>query len=161
MEKITVYPGTFDPITNGHIDLIRRGSRLFDRIIVLVAERKEKNTLFTLEERIELVRSSIKNFKNVSIEPLSRLLTDYLRENNIHFILRGLRAVSDFDYELQMALMNRELLKDCETIFIMGSKEEIFLSSNLIREIATNRGDISPFVPKCVKLKVDSKLRRK
>jgi pantetheine-phosphate adenylyltransferase len=160
MEKIAAYPGTFDPITNGHIDLINRGSLLFDKILVLVAERREKNTLFTLDERMELVRESVKNMKNVKVEPLSGLLVSYLKNNNIHFILRGLRAISDFDYELQMALINRELLKDCETVFIMASKNEIFLRSSLIREIAMNGGDIKSFVPICVKRKMDMKLRR-
>jgi len=160
MEKKAAYPGTFDPITNGHIDLINRGSLLFDEILVLVAERREKNTLFTLDERMELVRESVKNMKNVKVEPISGLLVSYLKNNNIHFILRGLRAISDFDYELQMALINRELLKDCETVFIMASKNEIFLSSSLIREIAMNGGDIKSFVPICVKRKMDMKLRR-
>ncbi len=159
MEKIAIYPGTFDPITKGHIELIKRGILIFDKITVLVAERREKNTFLTLDERLKLVRCSLKNLRNVSVKPLKGLLTDYLKKNDLHFVLRGLRTVSDFDYELQMALMNRELLSNIETIFIMGDKEQIFLSSSLIKEIVINGGDVSLFVSECVKLKLLDKLR--
>ncbi|MGB9695448.1 MAG: pantetheine-phosphate adenylyltransferase [Caldisericaceae bacterium] len=161
MEKIAAYPGTFDPITNGHVELIKSGLLLFDRIVVLVAERKEKSTLFTLKERIDLVKESLKGLGNVTAEPLPGLLVDYLAKNGIHFILRGLRTVSDFDYELQMALINRELMQSCETVFIMANKGSIFISSSLVKEIATNGGDIEPFVPHCVNSQIKIKLRRK
>ncbi len=154
MKKIAVYPGTFDPITNGHIDVIKRGSGIFDELIILVALREEKHTLFSVEERIEMVRCATKKLKNVQVVTLNKLLTQYLKENNIRFVLRGLRAVSDFDYELQMALTNSELYPRIETIFIMSSRKYIFLSSSIVREIAHYGGDVSMFVPNCVSKKL-------
>ncbi len=150
MKKIAVYPGTFDPITNGHLDVIRRGAEIFDTLIVLVAVRKEKHTLFDLDERLDLVKCATAGIENVKTEPLNSLLVKYLKEHNIHFILRGLRAVSDFDYEFQMALTNSALYPEVETVFVMSSGKYIFLSSSLVREIASYGGDVSRFVPDCI-----------
>jgi len=150
MKRIAAYPGTFDPITNGHLDIIRRGANIFDELVVLVAERDEKHTLFTVGERVEMVKCVTKRFNNVSVLPLKGLLVSFLKANSIKFVLRGLRAVSDFDYELQLALTNRKLYPDLETVFIMSSNDYIFLSSSIVREIARFGGDISKFVPPCV-----------
>ncbi len=159
MKKIAVYPGTFDPITNGHIDILKRSIKLFDEVVILIAERKEKQTLFNLGERIEIANRVVKNFKNVKVDFLKEeLLVDYLKRSHIRFIIRGLRSISDFEYELQMALMNREFLPDLETVFIVGGKDTIFLSSTLIREIALNKGDFSKFVPEEVSRSIKMKL---
>lgn len=139
-----------------------RSSRIFDEIIILVAERKEKETLFSLRERIQIVKEVTKDFKWVKVESIkNELLVNYLKRKNINFVIRGLRSISDFEYELQMALINREFLSEIETIFIVGSKDTIFLSSSLIREIALNGGDISNFVPKAVIKKIQRKLGEK
>ncbi len=159
MNKIAVYPGTFDPITNGHIDVIKRGAEIFDSLIVLVAVRKEKHTLFSIEERVNMVKCATKEIKNVNVAVLNGLLVNYLKENDIRFVLRGLRAVSDFDYEFQMALTNSELYPEIETIFIMSSRQYIFLSSSIVREISSYGGNVLNFVPKCVAEKL--KTRRK
>jgi len=145
-----VYPGTFDPITNGHLDIIARGTDIFDELIILVAKGENKHPLFTMNERIEMVKCAIKQFNNVSVLPLKGLLVSFLKENNIKFVLRGLRAVSDFDYELQLALTNKNLYPSLETVFIMSSNNYIFLSSSIVREIAGFNGDVSKFVPSCV-----------
>ncbi len=158
MKKIAVYPGTFDPITNGHLDVIKRGAEIFDTLIILVAERKEKHTLFNINERIELVKCATKGIKNVTVKPLNGLLVEFLKKNDVKFILRGLRAVSDFDYEFQMALTNNMLYKEVETVFVMSSREFIFLSSSLVREIASYGGDTSMFVPECVTKKLAEKV---
>jgi len=158
MKKTAVYPGTFDPITNGHLDVIKRGAEIFDTLIILVAERKEKHTLFNIKERIELVKCATKDIKNATVMSLDGLLVDFLKRNNIKFILRGLRAVSDFDYEFQMALTNNMLYKDVETVFVMSSRDFIFLSSSLVREIASYNGDTSIFVPECVTKKLSEKV---
>ncbi len=160
MKKIAVYPGTFDPITNGHLDVIRRGAEIFDKLVVLVAIRKEKNTLFDFNERIELVKCAVKEINNVEVAALDKLLANYLKENNIRFVLRGLRAVSDFDYEFQMALTNSALYPEMETVFVMSSGQYIFLSSSLVREIASYGGDVSGFVPECVSKKLEKKVRK-
>ncbi len=160
MEKIAVYPGTFDPITNGHIDVIKRGAEIFDRLIILVALNKEKNTLFSIDERLDMVKCATKEFKNVKVKNLDKLLVNYLKDNNVKLVLRGLRAVSDFDYELQMALTNSVLYPAIETIFIMSSSKYIFLSSSTVREIAYYGGDVSNFVPLCVSEKLVGKRRK-
>ncbi len=159
MNKIAVYPGTFDPITNGHMDVIKRGAEIFDVLTILVAVRKEKNTLFSIEERLNMVKCATKEIKNVNVAVLDTLLVHYLKEHDIRFVLRGLRAVSDFDYEFQMALTNSELYPEIETIFIMSSRQYIFLSSSIVREISSYGGNVSNFVPKCVAEKL--KTRRK
>lgn len=145
-----VYPGTFDPITNGHLDVLKRALELFQELIILVASHREKTPMFTLEERTELVKKSVSRFKGVKIESFEGLLVNYTKKNNIDVVIRGLRAVSDFDYEFQMAQINRKLHSGLELIFIMPGEEYFFLSSSLVKEIASRKGDVSKFVPEPV-----------
>lgn len=142
-----MYPGTFDPVTNGHIDIIKRASELFDSLIVAVAANESKNPFFSLEERIHLIQNAVKKCSNVTVIGFSTLLIDCVRENNARVILRGLRAVSDFEYEYQLAGMNRKLAPEVETMFLTPSEESMFISSTLVREISKLGGDISRFVP--------------
>lgn len=160
MEDIVAYPGTFDPITNGHIEIIERASKIFNKVVVLVAKRDEKKTIFTLEERLNLVKTCVKPFKNVEVDKLDILLVDYLTKHNIKLILRGLRSASDFDYEMQMFEANYTLNKDIETIFLIARNNSFFISSTLVKEIALNGGDISKFVPNIVYEKLIEKVRR-
>ncbi len=149
--KRAVYPGTFDPITNGHIDLIERGLRIFDEIIIAVAPNPKKKPLFDLKERIALIEEAIKKYKNVKVEAFDCLLVDYVKKKDAIAIIRGLRAVSDFEYELQMALMNRRLSEGgVETVFMMPSEEYSFLSSTLVKEVASLCGSVKGFVPEHV-----------
>lgn len=147
---IAIYPGTFDPLTNGHLDIIERGAKMFDRLIVAVAESKRKKPLFDLKDRVKMIEESVSHLPNVEVESFSNLLVDFMKEKNADVILRGLRVVSDFEYELQLALMNRKLNANCETVFLMPNKKYIFLSSSMVREIALLGGDVSCFVPKPV-----------
>jgi len=149
-KKIAIYPGTFDPITLGHIDLIRRALKIFDKIIVAVAESKEKNPLFSLEERVSLAREALKDFKNVEVLSFKNLLVDFAKSKGCSIIIRGLRAISDFDAEFQLATANRKLFPDVETVFIMPSEKYFYINSRLIKEIARLNGNISCFVPKNV-----------
>ena len=142
-----VYPGTFDPITNGHEDLIQRASRLFDEVFVAVAHSQAKRPFFSLEERVGLARDVLVPYKNVTVMGFSGLLSQFVKEHNCSIILRGLRAVSDFEFEFQMALMNRKLQGTVETIFLMPKEEYTYLSSRLVKEIARLGGDVSSFVP--------------
>ena len=145
--KITVvYPGTFDPITNGHSDLVYRGAQMFDRIILAIAHNPEKSPLFSMEERIELANSVLGKTGNIEVIGFSGLLIDFARKCNATVILRGLRAVSDFEYEFQLALMNRKLDSNIETVFLTPSENHTFVSASLIKEIAHYGGDISKFV---------------
>ncbi len=157
MRKI-LYPGSFDPITNGHLDVIQRASKLFDQVIVAVAVNEEKSPLFTTEERLELLKEVCAAFDNVEILSFSGLLIEAVKKFNAAAVLRGLRAVSDFEYEFQMALMNRELCGSCETIFMMPSTQYSFVSSRLIKEICRCGGEISPFVPPAVEKALDKKI---
>ena len=141
-----VYPGTFDPITNGHADLIERASRLFDKVIVAIAANPSKKPAFTLEERVNMAKTVTSHLKNVSIVGFDSLLVHFARDNNAQVILRGLRAVSDFDYEFQLAGMNRRLDRDIETIFLTPAEKYAYISSSLVREIASLGGDVSEFV---------------
>ena len=150
MVRTVLYPGSFDPVTNGHIDVIRRASMLFDRVVVAVAKNSEKKALFTTLERIELIREACPDLKNLEVSTFEGLMVDSLQKFNASAVIRGLRAVSDFEYEFQMALMNRELNQKCETLFMMPSPDYSFVSSKLIKEIARCKGDISAFVPPCV-----------
>lgn len=144
-DKIAVYPGTFDPITNGHHDLIKRGSALFDELIVGIADSKRKGPLFLLDERIELSKEILKEFDNVRVVGFDVLLADFATEMGAKVILRGLRAVSDFEYEFQLASMNRHLIPNIETMFLTPAEQFSFISSSLIKEIAMLGGDVSEF----------------
>ncbi len=141
-----VYPGTFDPITNGHIDLVRRASRLFDRVILAVAKNTGKNPAFDLEQRVALVETVLKGIERVEIRPFDNLLVDFVQQHQADVILRGLRAVSDFEYEFQLAGMNRRLAPKVETLFLTPAEQFAYISSGLVREIAALGGNVSEFV---------------
>ena len=146
MTVAAMYPGTFDPITLGHEDLVRRAARLFDRVVVAIAENPSKEPMFSLEERVELARISLDDLDNVDVSGYDGLTVDFARENSLGVILRGLRAVSDFEYEFQLANMNRHLAADVETAFLTPNENYNFISSSLVREICSMGGDISEFV---------------
>ncbi len=141
-----VYPGTFDPLTRGHEDLVRRASRLFDTIILGIAESRAKRTYFSLDERIEIAREVLADVKNLQVVGFEGLLIDFVRKHGARVVLRGLRAVSDFEYEFQLAGMNRALYPEMETVFLTPSEQNMFVSATLVREIATLGGDVSKFV---------------
>jgi len=141
-----VYPGTFDPVTNGHTDLVERASRLFDRVLVAVAASSEKHTFFPLDTRVSLARDVLAHIGNVEVCSFDNLLVDFMRQREAHVILRGLRAVSDFEYEFQLASMNRNLAPDIETMFLTPAEQYTYISSSLVREIASLGGDVTPFV---------------
>jgi pantetheine-phosphate adenylyltransferase len=149
-EKVAVYPGSFDPITYGHMDILQRGLRLFDTVICAIATNIEKKALFTVPERMELIRESMNGDKNVVIDSFDGLLVQYVKKVNARFVIRGLRAMSDFEYEFQMASMNRNLNCDMDTIFMMTSKDYFFVSSRTIKEVASFGGSIKGFVPPAV-----------
>lgn len=157
--RTAIYPGSFDPLTNGHLDVIERAIKLFDRVVVAVAKNESKQPLFTLKERLELVRRSVKHLKGVEADSFDSLLVDYVEEQKAQAIVRGLRAVSDFEFEFQLALMNRKLNERIETIFMMPKDTYTFLSSRIIKEIARLGGDISGFVPDPVQEALLAKLR--
>ncbi len=157
-KKKVIYPGTFDPITYGHIDIIKRCFNVYDEVIVAIADNEGKGPLLTLEERIDLVKKSVINIKNVSVESFSGLLMDYAFKKGIKSVIRGLRAISDFEYEFQMALTNRKLCPEIETIFMMPSEEYSYISSRSIKEICALGGDVLKFVPKHVEAKLREKL---
>ena len=144
--KKAVYPGTFDPLTRGHEDLVRRAAGLFGRLVVAIADSKAKRPMFSLEERIDMAREALAAYPNVEVLGFSGLLMDFMRSQRAHVILRGLRAVSDFEYEFQMAGMNRQLYPDVETMFLTPSEQYMFISATMVREIATLGGDVSLFV---------------
>lgn len=150
MKQKAIYPGTFDPVTNGHIDLISRASQIFPEVIVAVAHNAVKRPFFSLSERIELVQKAIAPLSGVSVVGFDSLLIHFVQEQQAGIILRGLRAVSDFEYEFQLAGMNRKLSKHVETIFLTPSEDSMFISSSLVREIASLGGDVSGFVPSVV-----------
>jgi len=155
--KKAIYAGTFDPITNGHLDLIQRAADLFDEIIVAVSSKPNKATLFSASDRLKMVQESTRGLKGVKAKLFSGLLADFVSKTKAVAIIRGLRAVSDFEYEFQMALMNRKLAPGTETVFLMPSEEYTYLSSTLIKEIARNKGEISRFVPEIVATKLKKK----
>ncbi|KAF2962601.1 MULTISPECIES: pantetheine-phosphate adenylyltransferase [Fervidobacterium] len=156
-----VYPGSFDPITYGHIDIAKRAAKLFDELYVVVMENKRKNYTFTVEERIEMVRECLKDIPNVKIESFSGLLVEYTEKNKINVVIRGLRAVTDFEYELQMALANKEICNGVETVFLMTDKSYSFLSSSLVKEVASFGGPISQWVPENVAKKLSEKIQKR
>lgn len=145
--RTVVYPGSFDPCTNGHLDIIERSSRLFDKVVVAVLVNSAKHPLFSVEERITLLRTAVKDLPNVEIRSFSGLLIDFMKEIHADMIIKGIRAVSDFEYEFQMALTNKELLPDIETLFLHTSKEFMFLSSSIVKEIARYGGKLEGLVP--------------
>jgi len=145
-KKIALYPGTFDPITNGHLDLVHRATNLFDEVIVAIASNQKKQPRFSLEERIELAEKALADCPNVTIKGFDTLLVDFAKSQNATILIRGLRAVSDFEYEFQLASMNRNLSPDIESIFLMPSDEYSFISSSLVKEVAALGGDVSNFV---------------
>ena len=153
-KRVAIYPGTFDPVTNGHIDIIRRALKIFDKLIVSVALNVRKNPLFSIEQRVGFIEQELRATKNVVILPFNNLLIDCAKENNASVIIKGLRAVSDFEYELQMGLMNRNLDQSMETLFMIPSQEYSFLSSSFVKEIAKHGGDIHKLVPKTVAKKL-------
>jgi len=148
--QTVIYPGTFDPITNGHVDLTERASRLFDRVVLGIAHSEKKTPLFPLDRRVALCKESLSHLDNVEVVGFSNLLIDFAREQGARCVLRGLRAVADFEYEFQLANMNRAMYADFESIFLTPSEHLSFISSSLVREIAALNGDISPFVPESV-----------
>ncbi len=156
--KTAIYPGSFDPIHNGHLDVIERASKLWDRVIVAVAVNHEKQGLFTMDERVGLIKKASRHLPDVEVTSFEGLLVDYVLEVRANAVLRGLRAVSDFEYEFQMALMNRSLDESLETVFLMPSQENIYLSSRIVKEVATFGGDITKFVPAVVNDAVAEKL---
>jgi len=155
--RTALYPGTFDPITNGHLDLIERASRIFDHLVVAVADNPAKETLLSREERVSLLEASVKKLKNVEVKHFSGLTVEYARKLKVTAIIRGLRVFSDFEYEFQMALMNRKLVPEVETVFLVPSEQNTYVSSSLIKDIATFGGNISGFVPPPVAKKLKEK----
>jgi len=156
-KHIGVYPGTFDPITKGHLDVIERGIKLFDVLIVAVTESLSKTPFFEVDERLDMIRNEVKKYKKVQVESFDCLLMDYMRKKKANIVLRGLRVVSDFEYEFQMALINRKLDPSVETVFMMTSDNYAPVSSRFIKEIARYGGDVSPFVTPGVSKKLKQK----
>lgn len=154
-----VYPGTFDPLTRGHEDLVRRAANVFDEVIVAVADSRGKRPFFTVEERVEMAREVLAAFDNVRVEGFGGLLMDFMRRQNAKIILRGLRAVSDFEYEFQMAGMNRNLYPDVETLFLTPAEQYQFISATIVREIASLGGDVSPFVNPLIVSRLKAKIQ--
>jgi pantetheine-phosphate adenylyltransferase len=159
MIRRAIYPGSFDPVTNGHLDVIDRARKLFDEVIVAVAHNDQKHPLFTLEQRLDLLRSTIGKIKKVEIAPLDGLLVDFALARKATAVIRGLRAISDFEFEFQMALMNRKLEATVETIFLMPKEEYTYLSSRIVKEIARLGGDVTDFVPARVAQALRKKLK--
>ena len=157
MPKVAIYPGSFDPVTNGHIDIVERGLKLFDKIIVSILYNPKKEYLFSLEERVEMLKDCLKKFKNAEIDSFDGLLVDYAASRKAQAILRGLRAMSDFEYEFQMALMNRRLNREVQTVFLMTGLRWIFTSSSIIKEAVQFGGNIDGMVPALVQKKLKQK----
>jgi pantetheine-phosphate adenylyltransferase len=159
--KIAVYPGSFDPVTNGHMDIIVRSSKIFDKLIVAVAKNRNKTPLFTVEERMELLKKAVDGLQNVEVDHFEGLLVDFMRKKNAKVIVKGLRAISDFEYEFQMALMNRKLEPEVETVFMMTNYQYSFLSSSIVKEVGTLGGCIRELVPEAILSDIVKKLRKK
>ncbi|TAK60428.1 MAG: pantetheine-phosphate adenylyltransferase [Bacteroidetes bacterium] len=161
MKTITIYPGTFDPLTNGHLDIIERAAEIFSIVIVAVARNSSKRPLFTSHERVTMIRSCVNHLANVEVDSFEGLLVSYAKKKRANVIVRGLRAVSDFEYEFQMALTNRKLGEGLTTVYLMPHEKYTYLSSSLVREIATYGGDVSGFVPELVEEKLKKKLKKR
>ncbi len=157
---IAIYPGSFDPLTNGHLNVISRAARLVDHLVVAILNNTQKQPLFSVEERSEMLREATSNISNVEIDSFSGLLVDYAAKRSAQAIIRGIRAVSDYEIELQMALINRRLRPDTETIFLLASEEYSFVSSRMIKEIISLEGDVSSFVPPLVAARLQHKIKR-
>ena len=157
MSTLAVYPGSFDPLTNGHVDIISRGARLFDRIIVAILVNAEKSPLFTMDERVDITRSVFKTHSNVEVDTFDGLLVDYVERRDAQVIVRGLRAVSDFEFEFQMALMNRRLRPAIETVFMMPAEQYTYISSRLIKEVFSLGGRVEGLVPDLVEQRLRGK----
>ncbi len=158
VKQRAIYPGSFDPVTFGHLDLVQRALSLFDELIVVIAANPGKSTLFSIEERMDMMKRSVRGLKRVKVASFSGLTVDFAKIQKANILIRGLRAISDFDYEFQMALTNRKLARKIDTVFLMPSESYFYVSSRLIKEIASHQGDISSYVPAFVKDKVIEKL---
>ena len=158
MQRIAIYPGSFDPVTNGHLDIIKRGLKLFDQVVVAIMHNPAKESLFTVEERREMLEISLKSFSNIEIDTFNGLTVNYAAEKKAHAILRGMRAVSDFEYEFQLALMNRRLNREIQTVFLMTGLRWIYTSSSIIKEAAGFGGNINGMVPPIVNERLKEKL---
>jgi pantetheine-phosphate adenylyltransferase len=158
--SVAVYPGSFDPITNGHLDVIKRGVRVFERLVVAVADNPAKQSLFSKEDRVDMIREVSKPFRNVEVDAFDGLVVDYVHRKKASVILRGIRTISDFEYEYQMALTNRTFAGDIETVFVMTHEEYSFVSSRLIKEAVSMGGDVSSFVPKEVEKRLKAKFKK-
>jgi pantetheine-phosphate adenylyltransferase len=161
MQKVAIYPGSFDPVTNGHMDLLKRGLKLFDKVIVAILHNPNKKFLFTVEERMNLLKQSLNTLENVEVDTFEGLLVDYAAAKGANAILRGMRATSDFDYEFQMALMNRRLNREIQTVFLMTGLSWIYTSSSIIKEAACFGGDIKGMVPPAVFKRMKEKFSSK
>ncbi len=158
--RLAIYPGTFDPITNGHLDIIERGAQLFDRLVVAVTNNLSKNPVFTVPERMDMIRRLTSDFPNVEVDSFSGLLVDYAGARGACALLRGLRAISDFEYEFQMALVNRKLSHGIATVFLMAHEKYTYLNSTIVREVAKLGGEVESFVPPLVKDRLQQKFQR-
>jgi len=159
-KRTAIYPGSFDPLTNGHLAIIQRGLKVFDRLVVAVANNPEKRPMFTVTERKAMIADALGDDPRIEVDSFDALLVDYVRKKGVHTVLRGLRAVSDFEYEFQIANMNRHLLPDLESVFVMTGEDYFFVSARLVREVATFGGDVSAFVPANVLAALGRKLKR-
>lgn len=155
-----IYPGTFDPITNGHIDIVRRSAKLFDKVVISIAMSSRKQPLFSLEERVELAQTALKDLDNVEVEGFKGLLADYANEKGATVLIRGVRAVADFEYEYQLASVNRKLNPQLESVLLTPSSETSHISSTIVRDVAAHHGDVSAFVPDVVKQALDKKFKK-
>ncbi len=161
MSKVAIYPGTFDPITNGHLNIVEKASKLFDKLIVAVAHDTGKNSLFSLSERTELCQKAVCHFPNVQVESFTGLIVDYAKRKNSPTLIRGLRAVSDFEYELQQSLTNKKLSPEIETIFFLPDFKNLYLCSSIVRQLLSLGGDLKDFVPPAVEAAITTKLEKR